>query len=77
MKQLETRSNKLIESTLSFYEQIGIEIFVPKSKFNKNIELSKNNKQSDIINKDSSNIENKEKQINELEYSFKNIDGLT
>ena len=76
MKQLETRSNKLIASTLSFYEQIGIEIFVPKSKFNKNIGLSINNKQIDIINKDSSNTENKEKQINELEYSFKNIDGF-
>ncbi len=76
MKQLETGNNNLIASTLSFYEEIGIDIFVSKPKFNKNIGLSINNKQIDILNKDSSNTENKEKQINELEYFFKNIDDF-
>ena len=76
MKQLETRNNKLITSTLSFYEEIGIEIFVPKIKFNRNIGLLINNKQIDRVNKDISNIDNKEKQITELEYSFKNIDDF-
>ena len=77
MKQLETRNNKLMASTLSFYEEIGIEIFVLKPKFNKNNGLSKNNKQIDILNNDNSNIRNKVKQISELEYSFKNINDFS
>ena len=73
MKQLETRNNQFIISSISFYEEIGIEIFVPDSKFNKNLGLFVNNKQIDIRKTDSSDIENKEKQINELECSFKNM----
>ena len=76
MKQLESKTNKIISSTLSFYEEIGIEIFVPKSKFNKNKDLFINIKQTNISNNDSYNIENKEKQIKELEYSFKNINDF-
>ena len=77
MKQLETRNNKLMASTLSFYEEIGIEIFVLKPKFNKNNGLSKNNKQIDILNKDNTDIGNKVKKISELEYSFKNINDFS
>ena len=73
MKQLETKNNKLIKSLIGFYEEIGIEIFVPDSKSNKNLGFLVNNKKINISNKDCLDNENKEKQINELEYSFKNI----
>ena len=65
MKQLEIRNSELIKSSLRFYEEIGIEIFIPNLKFNKNFDITKKNR---------SDIENKKKQIYELEYSFKNID---
>ena len=76
MKQLETRNNKFITSFLSFYKEIGIEIFIPKSKLNENIELLTNNKQFHILDTDISDFHNKEKKIKQLEYLFKNIDDF-
>ena len=77
MKQLETRNSKLIKSSLMFYEEIGIEIFITDLKSNKNTGLFVKNKKIDITNNNSSDIENKAKQIDELEYSFKNIDDFS
>ena len=60
-----------------FYEEIGIEIFITDLKSNKNTGLFVKNKKIDITNNNSSDIENKAKQIDELEYSFKNIDDFS
>ena len=42
MKQLETRNSELITSLLWFYKEIGIEMFIPDSKFNECYLVSKN-----------------------------------
>ena len=76
MKQLETRNSELITSLLWFYKEIGIEMFIPDSKFNKNLGLFINNKKIDVTKNDSYDIKNIEKLVNELEYSFKNIDDF-
>ena len=76
MKQLETRNSELITSLLWFYKEIGIEMFIPDSKFNKNLGLFINNKKINVTKNDSYDIKNIEKLVNELEYSFKNIDDF-
>ncbi len=76
MKQLETRNQKLLINILSFYRELGIETTVLNKEIsqNKTIEINKINNKSE---EDDYNIENKnkEKNIKELEFSFKNFEG--
>ncbi len=76
MKQLETRNQKIIMSAFRFYKEIGIDTLV----LNKNIHnnsFSKSNKIKDdnIEIKDVNFIKNKDKEIKNLENSFKDFDG--
>ena len=69
MKQLETKTPKLITNVLNFYKEMGIDITVSNEFFHKEPLLLKDNKQ----NKNTDN--NKELKIKELENSFENFEG--
>ena len=76
MKQLETKNQKLIRSCISFYNEIGIKLFVNENTINnKKVQLKENiitNKKKFI------NLEvNSAKNINELEYLFEHYDGCS
>ena len=80
MKQIETKIQKIVKNFLSIYKEIGIDFYIPiKSTINKLETLSHNNFNENHIlfgnKKVSSKIVNKEKQIEELGYLFKNIEG--
>ena len=80
MKQIETKNQKIVKNFLSFYKEIGIDFYIPiKSIINKLETSSHNNLNENHIffgnKKVSSKNENKEKQIEELGYLFKNIEG--
>ena len=74
MKQLEIKNKKLIDNILSFYTEIGIEMYIPNSKSNNHIAFLTNN--NDKIRKVNFTIEDREKQLNELEHLFKNIENF-
>lgn len=69
MKQLETKTPKLITNVLNFYKEIGIDITVSNEFFHKEPVLFKDNKKNKNTDK---NIELK---IKELENSFENFEG--
>ena len=85
MKQLETRNPQFFETIMSFYKEIGIDIFITNKKIDdKTFFKTKKKKNHDkfiddkfLINskKDPDEIQNKETKIIELEYLFKNFDS--
>ena len=69
MKQLETKSNNLIDNSLNFYREIGIDLIVyDKCSFEDNEKLFRPE-----LNEQSQ--KNKDTKIRELENSFRNFEG--
>ena len=75
MKQLETSNQKLFMSILSLYREIGIDITVLNNEINQDKLIIENDQISNKFEENDYNIENKEKNIKELEFSFKNFEG--
>ena len=69
MKKLKSKNKKLISNILSFYREIGIYSTISNKFFYKNIKKDVSPKLNDLSQK------NKDKEINELESSFKNFGG--
>ena len=64
MKQLETSNQKIIKNVINFYEEIGIDITISHKQTHKSKKFNEKNYTS----------KNKEKNIKELEQSFKNFE---
>ena len=78
MKQLETNKHKFIMNLISFYKEIGIDMLITSEKIytRSNFDISEYDNYKNKKNKeDTYKIKNKDKEIKELEYSFKNFDG--
>ena len=76
MKQYETRNRKFFTNALNFYNELGIQMFISEPRLNTKVELPINSQKKFKSYEDSHTIEDKEKQINELEASFKNIEDF-
>lgn len=80
MKQLETSDTKIIMNLISFYKEIGIDMLITSEKIytRSNFDISEYDNYKNKKNKeDTYKIKNKDKEIKELEYSFKNFDGCS